>query len=203
MQILLRLYDPQKGQITLGDCPLNTISGRELRRSFGVVPQDPYLFNTTIRENLLVIKPEATEAEIIDACQTANAWEFIEKLPEGLDSPTGEGGSKLSGGQRQRLAIARALLCQPAYFVFDEATSALDTKSELLIQEAIEKATAGKTAIVIAHRLSTIQRCDRIIVMDEGRIVQDGTFEYLAHQSGLFQDLLSGQILHAKSALRS
>ena len=190
-QILLRLYDPQKGQITLDNCQLKEISGRDLRRSFGVVPQDPYIFNTTIRQNLRVIKPEAIETEIIDVCKTANAWEFIEKLPEGLDSLTGEGGSNLSGGQRQRLAIARALLCQPAYFVFDEATSALDSKSEQLIQEALEKATAGKTAIIIAHRLSTIKHCDRIIVMDEGRIVQEGKFEHLAKQPGLFQKLLS------------
>lgn len=202
VQILLRLYDPQKGSITLDNCSLKEIAGRDLRRRFGVVPQDPYIFNTTIRQNLLVIKPEATEAEIIDACKTANAWEFIENLTKGLDSPAGEGGSKLSGGQRQRLALARALLCQPAYFVFDEATSALDSKSEGLIQEAIQKVTAGKTAIIIAHRLSTIQHCDRIIVMDKGRIVQDGRFEQLARQPGLFEELLSEQILSVKSAPR-
>jgi ABC-type multidrug transport system fused ATPase/permease subunit len=160
-QLLLRLYDPQQGRVMLGDTDLKSISTRTLRRYFGVVPQDPFLFNTTMRDNLRV----------------------------------GESGSMLSGGQRQRLAIARAFLGDPRCFIFDEATSALDTLSEKLISEAIEKTLDGRTAIFIAHRLDTARRCDRILVMSDGRIVQQGPYAMLAEEPGLFRDLVRGREL--------
>lgn len=194
-QLLLRLYDPQQGRVMLGDTDLKSISTRTLRRYFGVVPQDPFLFNTTMRDNLRVARPDATDAQILEACARANALEFIEALPGGLDARVGESGSMLSGGQRQRLAIARAFLGDPRCFIFDEATSALDTLSEKLISEAIEKTLDGRTAIFIAHRLDTARRCDRILVMSEGRIVQQGPYAALAEEPGLFRDLVRGREL--------
>ncbi len=194
-QLLLRLYDPQQGRVMLGDTDLKSISTRTLRRYFGVVPQDPFLFNTTMRDNLRVARPDASDAQILEACARANALEFIEALPGGLDARVGESGSMLSGGQRQRLAIARAFLGDPRCFIFDEATSALDTLSEKLISEAIEKTLDGRTAIFIAHRLDTARRCDRILVMSEGRIVQQGPYAALAEEPGLFRDLVHGREL--------
>jgi ATP-binding cassette subfamily B protein len=170
-------------------------TGAELRKHFAVVPQDPFIFRTTIRHNLRVARPDATDAQMRRACEQANAWEFIEKLSAGLDTPVGEGGSTLSGGQRQRLAIARALLAEQDFFIFDEATSALDTVSERLIQSALEQAMVGRTAIVIAHRLATVKSCDRILVMRDGRVVQDGGYDDLVGQPGLFRDLVHGQML--------
>ncbi len=189
-KLFLRLYDPDEGSMSLDDIDLREARTTELRQRFGVVPQDPYFFSTTIRENLHVVKPNATEQQIREACETANIWGFIEQLPEGLDTTIGEGGARLSGGQRQRLAIARSLLHEPAYFVFDEATSALDTVSERMVQEAFSRILPGKTAIFIAHRLSTVKDCDRIIVLDEGRVIQDGTFEQLRNEPGLFQRMV-------------
>ena len=189
-KLLLRLYDPDEGSMSIDDINIRDARTTEIRQRFGVVPQDPYFFSTSIRENLLVVKPNATQARIQEVCEIANIWGFIEQLPEGLDTVIGEGGARLSGGQRQRLAIARSLLHEPGYFVFDEATSALDTVSERMVQEAFSRILPGKTAIFIAHRLSTIKDCDRIIVLDEGRIIQDGTFEQLRNQPGLFQRMV-------------
>ncbi len=189
-KLFLRLYDPDEGSMSLDDIDLREARTTEIRQRFGVVPQDPYFFSTTIRENLHVVKPDATEQQIREACETANIWGFIEGLPEGLDTTIGEGGARLSGGQRQRLAIARSLLHEPGYFVFDEATSALDTVSERMVQEAFSRILPGKTAIFIAHRLSTVKDCDRIIVLDEGRVIQDGTFEQLRNEPGLFQRMV-------------
>jgi ABC-type multidrug transport system fused ATPase/permease subunit len=194
-QLLLRLYDPQQGRVLLGDFDLKDISTRALRRYFGVVPQDPFLFNTTLRDNLRVARPEAGDDEILRACARANALEFIMTLPGGLDARVGESGAMLSGGQRQRLAIARALLGDPRCFIFDEATSALDTLSEKLISETIETNLDGRTAIFIAHRLDTARRCDRIVVMAGGRIVQQGPHDTLVSQPGLFRDLVRGRDL--------
>ena len=189
-KMMLRLYDPDEGSMSLGDVDLRECRTADVRQRFGVVPQDPYLFSTTIRENLLVVKPSATADQIREVCEMASIWGFIEQLPDGLDTVIGEGGARLSGGQRQRLAIARALLHGPDYFVFDEATSALDTVSERMVQEAFSRILPGKTAIFIAHRLSTVKDCDRIIVLEEGRIVQDGTFEQLRQEPGLFQRMV-------------
>ncbi|MFM2055441.1 MAG: hypothetical protein RL456_3478, partial [Pseudomonadota bacterium] len=137
----------------------------------------------------------ADEGLLRAACERARAWEFIARSPQGLDTPVGEGGWTLSGGQRQRLAIARVLLADPHLLIFDEATSALDSLSEKLIQEAIEDALGGRTALFIAHRLSTVRNCHRIIVLDRGRVVQDGTYDRLAADPGLFRDLVRGQAL--------
>ncbi len=139
VQLLLRLYDPQARTVRLGETPLSACRGADVRKLFGVVPQAPCFFQASIRENLLLVRPDATQADIIEACQRAHAWEFIEKLPDRLDTPMSEGGSTLSGGQRQRLAIARVLLFDPPFFIFDEATSALDTVSERLIDERCRK----------------------------------------------------------------
>lgn len=200
-QLLLRMYDPDAGAVALGGLNLRHCIGAELRSRFGVVPQDPFIFRTTVRENLRVADPNATDEQIRAACERANAWEFIEKLPQGLDTSLAEGGATLSGGQRQRLAIARALLKDPDYFLFDEATSALDSNSEALIQDAIENAWKGRTAVIIAHRLSTVRNCDRILVMSEGRIVQDGSYDDLLRRPGLFRDLVHGQELGATEPL--
>ena len=189
-KMMLRLYDPDEGTMSLGETDLRECRTSDVRQRFGVVPQDPGFFSTTIRENLLVVKPNATAEQIRNVCEMASIWGFIEQLPDGLDTVIGEGGARLSGGQRQRLAIARALLPAPDYFVFDEATSALDTVSERMVQEAFSRILPGKTAIFIAHRLSTVKDCDRIIVLDGGRIVQDGTFEQLRHEPGLFRQMV-------------
>jgi ABC-type multidrug transport system fused ATPase/permease subunit len=194
-QLLLRLYDPEQGTVKIGGVDLRHCHGPEIRQRFGVVPQDPFIFRTNIRDNLCVARPNATEAEMRKACEQANAWEFISKLPEGLDTRVGEGGSTLSGGQRQRLSIARALLANPDYFIFDEATSALDTVSEQLVQQAMETCVQGRTAIIIAHRLATVKNCDRILVSAGGQIVQDGAYDELLKSPGIFSDLVRGQVL--------
>ncbi len=194
-QLLLRLYDPQAGSVRLDHCDLRQFAASDLRKAFGVVPQDPFIFRTTVRDNVRVARPDATEDAIQRACELANAWEFIERLAGGLDAPVGEGGSSLSGGQRQRLAIARALLADPQIFIFDEATSALDTLSEKLIQEALENNLGGRTVVFIAHRLATVKNCDRLLVIADGRVAQDGTYAELVAQPGLFQELVHGQSL--------
>lgn len=191
----MRRYDPQKGRITLDGVDLTHLAGADLRRRFGVVPQDPFVFRTSIRDNLRVARHDASEADMQEALQRSNAWEFVSRLERGLDTPVGEGGSTLSGGQRQRLAIARALLADPPFFIFDEATSALDTESERLIQATLENELGEATAIFIAHRLSTVRNCDRILVVDDGRIIQDGSFDELVTAPGLFATLVHGQSL--------
>ena len=199
-QLVLRFYTPDGGEILLDGCNLQNCRGADVRRLFGVVPQDPYFFRTNLRDNLRVAHPEADDAAIRRACERAGAWEFIETMPQGLDTPVGESGTTLSGGQRQRLAIARALLHDPPYFLFDEATSALDTLSERLIQHTLEGVLAGRTAIIIAHRLATVRMCDRILVLDAGRIAQDGSYAELAGQPGLFQRMVDGHGLRGERA---
>jgi ABC-type multidrug transport system fused ATPase/permease subunit len=194
-QLVLRLYDPVRGEVRIGGVDVRRFRAAEMRKRIGVVPQDPFIFRATVRDNVRVARPEASDAAIRRACELANAWEFVQELPGDLDARVGEGGSSLSGGQRQRLAIARALLADPDIFIFDEATSALDTVSEALIQEAVEKNLGGRTAVFIAHRLATVKNCDRIVVVDGGRIVQDGTYDDLIGSPGLFGDLVRGQKL--------
>lgn len=196
-QLLLRLYDPQSGAVRIGGRDLREFSTQALRRHFGVVPQDPFIFNSTLRDNLRVARPSADDAAIRRACEHANAWEFIAAMPGGLDARVGESGSMLSGGQRQRLAIARALLAEPACFIFDEATSALDTLSESLISEAIETRLGDRSAIFIAHRLSTVRNCHRIIVLHQGAVEQAGSYDELIARPGLFQNLVRGQQLRS------
>jgi ABC-type multidrug transport system fused ATPase/permease subunit len=194
-QLALRLYDPVRGEVRIGGIDVRKFRGAELRKHVGVVPQDPFIFRASVRDNVRVACPEASDAAIRRACELANAWEFVEAIPGQLEAQIGEGGSTLSGGQRQRLAIARALLADPDLFIFDEATSALDTVSEKLIQDALERNLVGRTAIFIAHRLATVKSCDRIVVLDRGRIVQDGTYDELIACAGLFGELVRGQQL--------
>ena len=194
-QLALRLYDPLRGQVRMGGVDVRDLRAAELRKRIGVVPQDPFIFRSSVRDNVRVARPEASDAAIRRACELANAWGSSKSLQGQLDARVGEGGSSLSGGQRQRLAIARALLADPDVFIFDEATSALDTMSERLIQDAIEKNLGGRTAIFIAHRLATVKNCDRIVVVDGGRIVQDGTYGELIASGGLFGELVRGQQL--------
>jgi ABC-type multidrug transport system fused ATPase/permease subunit len=155
-----------------------------------IVPQDIFLFGGSIRENIAYGKPNATENQLEDAARKANAWEFIQKFPEGLDTLVGERGTQLSGGQRQRVAIARAVLKNPKILILDEATSSLDSESERLVQDALEKLMKGRTSIVIAHRLSTIRQADLILVLDHGHIVEKGTHEELLQsEQGLYRSL--------------
>lgn len=190
VQLAMRLFDPDSGAVSIGGVDLRECSSREIRRRFGVVPQQPFLFRASVRENLSLLRRSASEEELWHALELARAADFVRELPGGLESMLGEEGATLSGGQRQRLAIARALLSKPEFFIFDEATSALDPVSEQLILSALRDILPGRTSIVIAHRFSTIRDCDRVLVMERGRIVQDGSYEELEARPGLFADLL-------------
>jgi ABC-type multidrug transport system fused ATPase/permease subunit len=179
ISLILRLYEPTSGGIYFDDKNSVSIPLSSLRSQMALVPQDIFLFGGTIRENIAYGKTSATEEEIVEAAKQANAWEFISKLSNGLDTLVGERGTQLSGGQRQRVAIARALLKNPRILILDEATSSLDSESERLVQDALDKLMKGRTSIVIAHRLSTIRKADEIIVLDKGQIVEKGTHEQL------------------------
>ena len=164
-----------------------------MRENIGLVPQDTMLFNATVRENILYGRLDATDEEIIAAAKAANAYEFIEKLPNGFDTVVGERGNSLSGGQRQRISIARAILKNPSILILDEATSALDTESEKIVQEALERLMKNRTALVIAHRLSTIKHADHIVVLQQGCVVEEGTHDELLALNGLYSHLYSVQ----------
>ena len=187
--MLLRFRDPQHGQILLEGTPLPEWQLQSLRSQFALVPQQPVLFSTNVLENLRYGRPDASEEEILAAAKAAHADEFIQQLPEQYESYLGEGGVKLSGGQKQRLAIARAILHDPKILLLDEATSALDAQSEYLVQQALDKLMQDRTSFVIAHRLSTIKHVDRIVVMDQGRIVAVGTHDELLERSPLYKRL--------------
>ncbi len=190
INLLMRFYNPTAGQILFDGKDSRDIPLTVLRSQIAVVPQDVFLFGGTIRENIAYGKLDATDDEIVEAAKQANAWTFIQSFPEGLDSVVGERGIQLSGGQRQRIAIARAVLKNPRILILDEATSSLDSESERLVQEALEKLMKGRTSIVIAHRLSTIRQADKIIVLDQGRITQQGTHEeLLSDADGLYSTL--------------
>ncbi|MEK9767065.1 MAG: ATP-binding cassette domain-containing protein, partial [Thalassolituus sp.] len=187
--MLLRFRDPQFGEIALDGKPLQQWQLQDLRSQFALVPQQPVLFSTNVLENLRYGRPDANEEEILAAAKAAHADEFIQQLPEKYESYLGEGGVKLSGGQKQRLAIARAILHDPKILLLDEATSALDAQSEYLVQQALDKLMQNRTSFVIAHRLSTIKHVDRIVVMDQGRIVATGTHDELLNSSPLYKRL--------------
>jgi ATP-binding cassette subfamily B protein len=191
--LLPRFYDPETGSIRLDGHDIRHIAQDSLRRHIGMVTQETFLFNASVRENLLYAKPDATEKAMISASRAANIHEFIAGLPDGYDTIVGERGFRLSGGEKQRLAIARALLKDPAILILDEATSNLDATSEYLIQEALEKLLEGRTSLIIAHRLSTILGSDMILVMDGGCLVDRGTHAELIARGGLYARLFQQQ----------
>ncbi len=177
--LLLRLHDPTGGQILFDGRDSKTMSLSNIRRQIALVPQDIFLFGGSIKENIGYGDPTASDARIVEAAKQANAWEFIERFPEQLETLVGERGTQLSGGQRQRVAIARALLKNPRILILDEATSSLDSESEKLVQEALEYLMEGRTSLVIAHRLATVRNCDQIFVLDTGQVLEHGTHEEL------------------------
>ncbi len=187
--LLLRFYDPTAGTVRLGGQDLRDLALADIRGFIGLVPQDPALFSTSIRDNIAFGRPDAGEADIIAAARQAEAHGFITALERGYDTPVGEKGVRLSGGQRQRIAIARAILCDPALLLLDEATSALDARSEAAVQAALEALMKDRTSIVIAHRLATVIWADRIFLLDGGRIVATGTHEQLINESPLYRHL--------------
>ncbi|MES9667349.1 multidrug ABC transporter [Bacillus cereus] len=195
IDVLMGLIQPEKGQVLIDGTPLTSENLLSLRRAISYVPQDPFLFNASIRENLLMIEPNASEEQIWTALDFAAAAEFVRMLPKGLDTLIGDRGVRLSGGERQRLVLARAILRQPSILVLDEATSALDTENEVKIQSAIERLKGTMTIVVIAHRLSTIRNADQVIVLGKGEIVQKGEFNQLAKErKGVFRNLLGSQM---------
>lgn len=197
VSLLLRLYETTGGQICFDGKDNKDIPLSELRTQMAVVPQDVFLFGGTIRENISYGNTRASDDELIAAAQQANAWEFIQRFPDGLNTVVGERGIQLSGGQRQRIAIARAVLKNPRILILDEATSALDAESEKLVQDALDKLMEGRTSIVIAHRLATVRKADKIIVLDKGEIVETGTHEELIGMNGgLYRNLSEMQFTH-------
>ena len=199
-QLLLRFYDPQAGGIRLDGVDIRDLDLHVLRGAIGIVPQDTVIFSANALENIRYGRADATDDEVIAAAKLAAAHEFIERLPQGYQSYLGERGVRLSGGQRQRIAIARALLKNPPLLLLDEATSALDAESERLVQRALEAAMVGRTTLIIAHRLATVQRADRIIVMEDGRIVETGTHASLVALGGIYANLAALQFhnVHVK-----
>ncbi len=192
--LLCRFYDPIDGGITVDGHDLKTLKLHTLRSQVAVVLQDTFLFNTTIRDNLLFGKPDATEQELVAASKAAHAHEFVQALPSGYETTIGERGVKLSGGQKQRLALARAILADPRILILDEATSSVDAEAEYLIQQALEAVLENRTALVIAHRLSTIRNADKIIALEEGRIVEIGDHRELLERGGLYSQLYQRQL---------
>lgn len=195
--LLLRFYDPTAGAVCVDGVNIKDVTLNSLREQIGLVTQDTLLFNDTIRHNIAYARLGATDAEIIAAAKAANAWEFIQDKPQGLDTLIGERGVLLSGGQKQRLALARAILKNPPILVLDEATSALDARSEKLVQEAVERLMVDRTVIVIAHRLATVKNASRIVVLDHGRIVESGTHAELLARDGVYRHLYQLQLLEA------
>jgi ABC-type multidrug transport system fused ATPase/permease subunit len=188
--LLLRFYDPTSGTITIDGRNANEFGLSELRNQISVVPQEVLLFGSTIKENIAYGKPTATDEEILNAANMANAMEFIEKFPEQLETLIGDRGIQLSGGQRQRIAIARAVLKNPRILILDEATSSLDSGSESLVQQALERVMVGRTTFIIAHRLSTIRNANKILVMENGKVKEEGRHEELINmEDGIYKML--------------
>jgi ATP-binding cassette subfamily B protein len=187
--LLLRFYDPASGLISFDGVPIKAADPREVRRRIALVPQESVVFAATARENIRFGRPDASDAEVERAAELAHATEFIRRLPGGFEAQLGERGVTLSGGQRQRIAIARAILRDAPLLLLDEATSSLDAESETLVQTALEELMRHRTTLVIAHRLATVLSCDRIMVMDQGRIVEQGTHASLVAANGLYARL--------------
>ncbi len=191
---LLRFLTPVSGRVLVDGQDLASVDLRTLRRQIGVVTQETILFSGTILENIRYGCPEATDEQIVEAARVANAYDFIMALPHGFQTDVGERGQRLSGGQLQRIALARAILNNPPILILDEATSAVDAESEALIQEALARLTQGRTVFSIAHRMSTVRRSDRIIVMEHGRIVEEGRHDELLARDGSYRKLFAEQL---------
>ncbi|MBR3463611.1 MAG: ATP-binding cassette domain-containing protein, partial [Clostridiales bacterium] len=197
VNLIPRLYDVDNGTVTFDGTDVRKLDLTFLRNQVGVVSQETYLFNGTVRENLLYAKPDATEEDMIAALKKANIWDFIEKQEKGLDTEVGNRGLKLSGGEKQRISIARIILKDPTIFIFDEATSALDSISEKKIQDAIDPIIKSKTSILIAHRLSTILAADEILVVKDGMIAERGSHKELLNKEGIYRELYETQFSKA------
>ncbi|NBZ97893.1 MAG: ATP-binding cassette domain-containing protein, partial [Proteobacteria bacterium] len=191
-----RFFNLKHGTILIDDQNINNINLNSLRKEISIVSQDVILFDDTIRSNILYGNASASNDEIVNACKFAAAQDFVEKLPNKYETIIGENGIKLSGGQKQRLSIARAILKDSPIILLDEATSSLDSESEVVIQKAIENLTKNKTTIIIAHRLSTIMNCDKILVFDDGQIVDEGSHQFLVKNSSIYKNLYEKQIIN-------
>jgi len=198
--LLARFYDVTEGQVLVDGYDIRTITQRSLRRQMGIVPQDPFLFSATIADNIRFGRPEATDEQVREAARLANLDEFVQSLPDGYETMVQEGGVNLSVGQRQLICIARVALCQPRLLILDEATSSVDTLTEALIQDALARLLAGRTSIIIAHRLSTIRRADRIYVVSDGQIVEQGRHEELLALGGVYRELYEKQFLRQEDS---
>ncbi|MGI5826598.1 MAG: ABC transporter ATP-binding protein, partial [Patescibacteria group bacterium] len=199
VKLLLRFYDVSAGKIAIDGIDIKDFAKSQLRSFIGIVPQEPILFNNTIGYNIAYGKDDATKEDIVQAAKLANLHDFIDSLPLGYDTEVGERGIKLSGGQKQRLAIARMILADPSIIVFDEATSNLDSESERLIQDALEKVSKGRTVLIIAHRFSTVRRVDKIVVMEQGKVIETGNHDSLIRKrDGLYSYLWRLQTKQAK-----
>ena len=187
--LIPRFYDVTKGEITIDDTDIRKIKLENLRNNIGIVQQDVYLFAGTVYDNIRYGKKNATKEEVIEAAKNANAHEFIMSLPNGYETDIGQRGIKLSGGQKQRLSIARVFLKNPPILIFDEATSALDNESEKVVQESLEKLAKNRTTLVIAHRLTTIRNAEKILVLTENGIEEQGTHDELINKHGIYYDL--------------
>jgi ATP-binding cassette subfamily B protein len=196
INLLMRFYDPQSGEISLDGRDIRTMSRHRLRCNVGMVLQDTWLMAGTIRDNIAMGKPDATEDEIITAAKQAHAHSFIKRLPKGYDTVIGESGGSLSQGQKQLLCIARVMLCLPPMLFLDEATSSIDTRTEARIQKAFDTMMQGRTSFIVAHRLSTIQEADLILVMRQGQIVEQGTHRELLEKKGFYEQLYQSQFAH-------
>ena len=191
--LLLRLYDPVSGRVSFDGHDIRDLETHWLREQIGIVSQEPVLFATTIAENIRYGRPAATQAEVEAAAKAANAHDFVVGFPEAYETVVGERGVRLSGGQKQRVAIARAILKDPRVLVLDEATSALDAESEHLVQEALDRLMRGRTTLVIAHRLSTVKTADRVVVIQSGRVAEEGTHDELVLANGVYRRLVEHQ----------
>ena len=193
INLLMRFYDVDKGSIRVEGKDIRQVTRKSLRTAFGMVLQDTWLKSGTIRENIVMGKPDATEEEIIGAAKAAHAHSFIKRLPEGYDTVIAEDGGNLSQGQKQLLCITRVMLCQPDMLILDEATSSIDTRTEIRIQNAFAKLMEGRTSFIVAHRLSTIQEADIILVMKDGNIIEQGNHDSLLAQGGFYAQLYNSQ----------